>query len=112
MIRLLPVLHQDSFSWKAQGKPPRLVRRLARIGLFSYSLYLTHEIVIVHFSGIAARWCGLENDSLFLLTLVPVCLALAWVFFQVFERPFMPGAVRSRARRILTAPKRVPVTPV
>jgi peptidoglycan/LPS O-acetylase OafA/YrhL len=109
---VLNALVASEAAWKARGKPPRLVRRLARIGLFSYSLYLTHEMVMGHFSGTAARWCGLPNDALFRLTLVPLCLALAWVFFQLFERPFLPGAVRSRAPRMIAAPKRVPAAPV
>jgi peptidoglycan/LPS O-acetylase OafA/YrhL len=99
-------------AWKLRGKAPRLVRRLARVGLFSYSLYLTHEMVVTYFSGAVAQWCGIAKDSSSLLILTPLCLPLAWVFFQVFERPFINGPVRAPAARILPAPKRLPATPV
>jgi peptidoglycan/LPS O-acetylase OafA/YrhL len=95
--------------WRSRGLAPKLVRRLARIGLFSYSLYLTHEIIITYFSGTLARWCGLENNSLFMLSLTPFCLVLGWGFFQLFERPFLHGASSVRSAPLMAATvKRLP----
>jgi peptidoglycan/LPS O-acetylase OafA/YrhL len=101
-------------TWPLRRLAPWLVRRLARIGLFSYSLYLTHEIVMTHFSVSLARWCGLERGALFLLSLTPLCLALAWVFYQLFERPFMHGGARLRSpvAQIIPEPQGLPATPV
>ena len=98
-------------TWKSRGRAPKVVRRLGRIGLMSYSLYLTHEIIITYFSGTVARWCGFEKDSLLLLALTPLCLALAWVFFQLFERPFIHGPIGLPPAGILPAPQRLPATP-
>jgi peptidoglycan/LPS O-acetylase OafA/YrhL len=111
---ILNALVASEATWKQHGKPPRLVRRLARIGVYSYSLYLTHGMIITYFSGPAARWCGVKLDSLFLLSLTPLCLALAWVFFQLFERPFLPSPPRAPSLKILPVPKpqRVPAAPV
>ncbi|MBL8186712.1 MAG: acyltransferase [Acidobacteria bacterium] len=56
-----------------------VVQLLAGVGLFSYSLYLTHEAVI-----------RVANNMQFpkLLTLM-LCVGLAYVFFRVFEKPFL-----------------------
>jgi len=58
---------RSNFSW----------RPLSAIGVFSYSLYLTHEFVI----SITPAWLA-----------IPLCLAFAYVFFRLFERPFMRSA--------------------
>ena len=99
-------------AWKAPDKAPRLVRGLARVGLFSYSLYLTHEIIITYFSDVFSRWCGIERNSLFLLALTPLCVALAWLFFQLFERPFVTGSAPVPSPRIIPAPQGLRVTPI
>ena len=73
----------------------------AGVGVFSYSLYLTHEIVEWHAWPLAARLLvnagiGLPHIVVagFLLT---ACLIFARAFFQVFERPFLS---RSRAAAV------------
>lgn len=55
------------------------LRSLAFVGLFSYSLYLTHEFVIrvVPFG---------------LLIGFSISLAFAYAFFRLFEKPFMKSA--------------------
>jgi peptidoglycan/LPS O-acetylase OafA/YrhL len=113
---ILNALVASEATWKHPDKPPWLVRRLARIGVYSYSLYLTHGMILTYFSGPAARWCGVKLDSLFLLSLTPLCLALACVFFQFLERPFLPSPPRAPSLRILPTPKAkpqgVPAAPV
>jgi len=52
---------------------------LAAVGLFSYSLYLTHEFV---FNVIGHT----------LLIGFPACLVFAYLFYLVFEKPFMRSA--------------------
>ena len=80
---------------------PAAVKWFAGVGVFSYSLYLTHEIVEWHAWPLAARLLvnagiGLPHIvvAAFLLT---ACLIFARAFFQVFERPFLS---RSRAAAV------------
>src|SRR5689334_11043324 len=74
--------------WRRQGLPiPRLIPSLAFVGLISYSLYLTHSFVLMHW-----YWFGftkLHILTISLLILTPLSVAFAWIFFRVCERPFM-----------------------
>ena len=84
--------------WRAKSAPvPRLIPALASVGLISYSLYLTHSFVLMHW-----YWFGftrLHILTISLLIMTPLSVAFAWVFFRVFERPFMTStAVRTRAK--------------
>ena len=66
---------------------PRLVSVAATIGVFSYSLYLTHELVIMQ-----SWWFVFDGVPPILNTLlivVPATVAFAWLFFQFCEKPFM-----------------------
>lgn len=72
---------------------PRGVLWLAGAGLFSYSLYLTHEIVEwrlwppVAESMVAA---GYALPHIVVASgLLAVCLLFGWVFFLFFEKPFL-----------------------
>lgn len=72
---------------------PALIKWFAGVGVFSYSLYLTHEIVEWHAWPIAARMLetagiGLPHVVVAAL-LLAACLVFARAFFQVFERPFL-----------------------
>lgn len=86
---------------------------LAAVGVVSYSLYLTHPLVLL----LAWRFEALPLPPLVisLLVLTPLCLAFAWLFFQLFERPFMsrPAArpPRVEAAPDLTAPAPPPARP-
>lgn len=84
--------------WRLQSAPvPRLIPALASVGLISYSLYLTHSFVLMHW-----YWFGFTKVhvlTISLLILTPLSVAFAWLFFRVFERPFMTStAARVRAR--------------
>ena len=81
--------------WRLKSlRAPRLVPAMASIGLMSYSLYLTHSFVLMHW-----YWFGftkLHILSISLLILTPLSVAFAWLFFRLCERPFMtlPAAVK------------------
>ena len=80
--------------WRLKSSTvPRLIPALASIGLISYSLYLTHSFVLMHW-----YWFGftrLHILSISLLIMTPLSVVFAWLFFRVFERPFMTSiAVR------------------
>lgn len=60
------------------------MRFTAGLGLFSYSLYLTHELILKAFEG----------SNVFLL--VAGSVLFAYVFYLVFEKPFMKYLEREK----------------
>lgn len=75
----------------------RFIRWLAFIGVFSYSLYLTHQLVIMESYLFFVLRLPTTLTPLILTT--PACLVFAWMFFRVCERPFLS----SRAAKTITA---------
>ena len=74
-------------SWIRCATVPSTISLFAALGVFSYSLYLTHElVVIVSWRFTNPAW--LQSVNVLLLT-VPVTILFAWVFFWFCERPFM-----------------------
>ena len=74
-------------SWLRRARLPSLVSILSTLGIFSYSIYLTHELVIMQ----SWRWINparLQAENVFLVTL-PATILFAWVFFWFCEKPFM-----------------------
>ena len=89
---------QAEQNWRVTlSRVPHLITVLAPIGLMSYSLYLIHSFVLMHW-----YWFGftrLHILSISLLIMTPLSVAFAWVFFRVFERPFMTSsAVKAPAK--------------
>lgn len=82
---------QAEHNWARQLRQsrvlPRLVSVAATIGVFSYSLYLTHELVIMQSWRFAVNWLPPMVNTL--LVIVPATVAFAWLFFQICEKPFM-----------------------
>jgi peptidoglycan/LPS O-acetylase OafA/YrhL len=74
-------------SWIRRATVPSTISLFATLGVFSYSLYLTHElVVIVSWRFTNPAWLQSVNT---LLLIVPVTILFAWVFFWFCERPFM-----------------------
>jgi peptidoglycan/LPS O-acetylase OafA/YrhL len=68
---------------------------LAAVGLFSYSLYLTHEIVTSYgWSRIAPIFAGAPS-VLVIAALTFASVVLAKAFFLLFERPFLSSSSRT-----------------
>lgn len=68
----------------------RVLRPLISVGVFSYSLYLTHLIVIFPARQIGERlFPGTERFALVLLLQIAVAVAVARVFYMIADRPFM-----------------------
>lgn len=74
---------------------PRLIdRALARFGEISYSTYMCHMFVI-NTAAVVLAWFGWEGGSfpeallIGLLIVLPACLALSAVTYQLIERPFL-----------------------
>jgi peptidoglycan/LPS O-acetylase OafA/YrhL len=74
-------------SWIRRTTLPLAVSIFATVGIFSYSLYLTHEVVVI-VSWWFTRPGWLQSANALFLTL-PATVAFAWVFFWFCERPFM-----------------------
>lgn len=78
------------------GLVPRLVAITASIGVFSYSLYLTHELVIMQsWRFVSWRLPPVLNT---LLIVVPATVAFAGFFFTFCEKPYMRKAVPNTER--------------
>jgi peptidoglycan/LPS O-acetylase OafA/YrhL len=81
--------------WLTQLREPRRIGRLvakgvtvaATVGVFSYSLYLTHELVIMQsWSFIIKELPQMVNAF---AIVVPATIGFAWLFFRFCERPYM-----------------------
>src|SRR4029079_6077719 len=79
------VLAEDS--WMRSLKLPSLISLFAALGVFSYSIYLTHELTIMQ----SWRWISPQlTQSLNVLAItIPATILIAWLFFWFCERPFM-----------------------
>lgn len=86
---------QAEQSWLEILEKPRVVTRIvirmvaaaALVGVFSYSLYLTHELVIMQsWWFVTWRFPPILNS---LLIIVPATVAFAWVFYRICEKPYM-----------------------
>lgn len=94
------------------SQAPRLITALAPIGVMSYSLYLTHQLVLMQWYWFGfMKWHVL---SISLLISFPLSVAFAWLFFRVCERPFMVPAGRvaviARPRYVSTEDQRAPAS--
>ena len=74
-------------SWLRRATLPSIVSVFSTLGIFSYSIYLTHELVIMQ-SWLWANpnWWQLANVFVVVL---PATIIFAWVFFWFCEKPFM-----------------------
>jgi len=74
-------------SWLRQAKLPSMISLFSTLGIFSYSIYLTHELVIMQsWRWINPGWPQLGNV---LVVVIPGTILFAWVFFWFCEKPFM-----------------------
>lgn len=74
----------------------RLVGAAAFVGVFSYSLYLTHELVIMQSWWFVIKGFPPVLNSL--LIVIPATVAFAWVFYRFCERPYMRKTVKKVER--------------
>ena len=79
------VLAEDS--WLRQVRLPATVSIFSMLGIFSYSIYLTHELVIMQsWYWTNPGWLQLVNV---MLVVIPATIVFAWLFFWFCEKPFM-----------------------
>jgi peptidoglycan/LPS O-acetylase OafA/YrhL len=77
-----------------------LIRGVAFVGLFSYSLYLTHEALVETATDV--------NPFI----LCALCLAFAYGFYLIFEKPFMVYLAKQKGTIAPLSPTTSPVRPV
>jgi peptidoglycan/LPS O-acetylase OafA/YrhL len=82
-------------------------RPIAALGTFAYSLYLIHfpilDTLLIHgLVPVLAKTAQLPRFLLALVTAVPLTVALAYVFFLCFERPFLTAPLRAAGERVRT----------
>lgn len=66
---------------------PSIVGGFATLGVFSYSIYLTHELVIMQSWRFVEPWLPPLANTFILV--VPAIILFAWFFFWFCERPYM-----------------------
>ena len=84
--------------WLAKLRAPGVLARLvvgmvaaaAFVGVFSYSLYLTHELVIMQSYSFTIKWFPPILNAL--LVVIPATVLFAWVFYRFCEKPYMRKA--------------------
>lgn len=73
----------------------RPVRLLAKVGLFSYSLYLIHLLALGIVTQDLNRVHFLQSDALLIYGIkLALCVAAGKLFFLVCERPFLDSSQR------------------
>ena len=88
----------------AGNAPASWMRVWARVGLFSYSLYLAHELVLANLLDVLVRHAGRPDlKPLLGIALVPAAVTLGWLYFLLIERRFMRSPVRPDPRTALAA---------
>jgi len=76
---------------KRDFKSSFLWRTLAAVGLFSYSLYLIHELPLHYALPLFERLLPGFDLTAQMVVLTPLSIGAAWLFHLAFERPFMPA---------------------
>lgn len=92
------VLAEDG--WLRQARLPSLVSVFSTLGIFSYSIYLTHELVIMQ----SWRWTMpalLQVVNVFVVV-IPATIVFAWVFFWFCEKPFMVRRAPKPVKKVST----------
>jgi peptidoglycan/LPS O-acetylase OafA/YrhL len=78
--------------WKMKKTIPRLLVWLSSVGIVSYSLYLTHELLLTYLVGALKIYFSWSRNTTILYSVLvfsPLSVLFAWSYFQVFERPFL-----------------------
>ena len=73
--------------WLRTLRLPTLVTLFGTLGVFSYSIYLTHELVIMQSWKFVMPWLPAMANTFFVV--VPATILFAWTFFWFCEKPYM-----------------------
>lgn len=90
------------FRWDQTLARHWIARWFSKIGLFSYSLYLSHYIVLRIVVQGATRFPVLASHPLLLfLVKIAVCVGGGWLFFLLCEQPFLSNRQRQLERTVV-----------
>jgi peptidoglycan/LPS O-acetylase OafA/YrhL len=105
IVNCARALQQGRLTWTTRFLQSRPI---AFLGSFSYSLYLTHAIVIatVHVQLRALNMSPITTMNWMFAICIPVSLIVAYLFFLAFERPFLS----SRSHAVQKTPQPVSAT--
>jgi len=73
--------------WMQKLTIPWAISAFATLGVFSYSIYLTHELVIMQSWRFVEHWLPPLANTFLLV--IPATILFAWIFFWFCERPYM-----------------------
>jgi len=98
-------------NWLKQLRQPGVLTRLATrsvavtatVGVFSYSLYLTHELVIMQSWSFTIKELPPMINALMIV--VPATIGFAWLFFRFAEKPYMRKAATAVRLEEVRAPE-------
>jgi len=88
--------------WRESQRIPAFIRAFAAVGLISYSLYLTHELVLMEAYRFEA--IGLSPTFVAVVIMTPATLLFAWLFFTFCERPYLRSPRIRRNAPYVSAP--------
>jgi peptidoglycan/LPS O-acetylase OafA/YrhL len=93
--------------WISKSSLPGLVSVFATLGIFSYSIYLTHELVIMQsWQFVNTALPRILNSF---LIVIPATIAFAWIFFWFCEKPFLARRTRGTSAPLGSSPpKHIP----
>ncbi|MFN2529719.1 MAG: acyltransferase family protein [Pyrinomonadaceae bacterium] len=95
-------------AWVSRFRLPILVSLFATLGVFSYSIYLTHELVIIQsWKFVNYTWSPFANA---LLVIIPSTIIFAWLYFWFCERPYMRKSRASEERAHNTLEEHIATT--
>ncbi len=99
------------------GRLSRLLghRYAGSLGTISYSLYLTHNLVLGHGLAMIRRVLmdpGLPTDTLLVVVSLTACLGVAWIFHRLVETRCGSTTARGSAPCPVVAARPAPVSPV
>ena len=80
--------------WMQKLTMPWTITAFAALGVFSYSIYLTHELVIMQSWRFVEYWLPPLANTFLLV--IPATILFAWMFFWLCERPYMRKRMDTR----------------
>ena len=78
--------------------PRILPHSMVLVGLFSYSLYLIHQRIIMLFSAVtrSLHWSGAIQFFFFQVVVFLFCIMIGFLFFQLAEKPVIRHTISTK----------------
>jgi peptidoglycan/LPS O-acetylase OafA/YrhL len=86
----------------------RVHKSLILMGAISYSMYLTHGLIITRAMGLMERYTKWLPIGVRLIVCISLCIGLAYIFYRVVEKPFQMLSKKIRYKHRSTPPAKEP----